>query len=127
MREKSLRKVAIVCFLVGMTMLFLVSKNLELESEPRDIGSITIDDLNKVVRVCGRVTEKFVSDGSHVFLGIRDETGGIKAVIFNDTVENLGRYRIDVYDILEGDELCLRGEVSEWDKEIEIVANWVEI
>jgi len=127
MREKSLRKVAIVCFLVGMAMLFLVSKNLELESEPRDIGSITIDDLNGVVRVCGRVTDKFVSGGDHVFLKIRDETGGIKAAIFNDTAENLGRYNIDVYDVLEGDELCVRGEVSEWNKEIEIVANWVEI
>ena len=127
MRERSLRKVAIVCFLAGMVMLFIVSKNLELESEPTDIGSITIDDLNRVVRVCGRVTEKSVSDGSHVFLRVRDETGGIKAAIFNDTAENLGRYRIDVYDVLEGDELCVRGEVSEWNKEIEIVANWVEI
>ncbi|MBU4267163.1 MAG: OB-fold nucleic acid binding domain-containing protein [Candidatus Altiarchaeales archaeon] len=127
MRERSLRKVAIVCFLAGMVMLFLVSRNLELESKPMDIGDITIDDLNRAVRVCGRVTEKFVSDGDHVFLGIRDETGGIKAAIFNDTAENLARYRIDVYDVLEGDELCVRGEVSEWEREIEIVANWVEI
>ena len=127
MRERSLRKIAIICFLAGMVMLFLVSRNLELESEPRDIGSISIDDLDRAVRVCGRVTEKSVSDGGHVFLGIRDETGGIKAVIFNDTAENLGRYRIDVYDVLEGDGLCLRGEVSEWNREIEIVANWVEL
>ncbi len=127
MRERSLRKVAMVCFLAGMVMLFLVSRNLELESEPRDIGSITIEDLNRAVRVCGRVTDKSVSGGRHVFLEIRDESGGIKAAIFNDTAENLGRYRIDVYDVLEGDEVCIRGEVSEWNKEIEIVANWVEI
>jgi len=127
MREKSLRKIAIICFLAGMLMLFLVSRNLELESKPTDIGSITIDDLNRAVKVCGRVTDKSVSDGSHIFLGIRDRSGGIKAVIFNDTAENLGRYRIDVYDVLEGDEVCIRGEVSEWNKEIEIVANWIEI
>jgi len=127
MREKSLRKIAIVCFLVGMAMLFLVSKNLELESKPTDIGDITVDDLNRVVRVCGRVTEKSVSGGRHVFLEIRDDSGGIKTAIFNDTAENLARYKIDVYDVLEGDELCVRGEVSEWKNEIEIVANWVEI
>ena len=125
MRERSLRKVAIVCFLAGMVMLFIVSKNLELESEPTDIGSITIDDLNRVVRVCGRVTEKFVS-GGHVFLKVRDDTGGIETAVFNNTAENLKRYGVDVYDILEGDELCVRGEVDEWKREIEIVADWVE-
>lgn len=126
MREKSLRKIAIVCFLAGMVMLFLVSRNLELESKPTDIGSITIDDLDRAVKVCGQVTEKYLSGDGHLFLRIRDNSGSIKAVLFSDEVENLRRYGIDLYDVLEGDRLCLRGEVSEWEREIEIVANWVE-
>jgi len=124
MREKSLRKVAIVCFLVGMAMLFIVSRNLE--PEPESIGDIGVDDFGSKVKVCGRVSDKFVS-GGHVFLRVRDGTGGIKTAIFNDTADNLKRYGIDVHDVLEGDELCVRGKVDEWKREIEIVADWVEI
>jgi len=125
MREKTLRNIALVCFMAGLIMLFFVSRNLE--SEPTRIGDITIDDLDSIVRVCGRVTGKSISKDEHIFLRIRDETGGIKAVIFKDDVENLKRYKIDAYDVLEGDEICIRGEVKEWEKEIEIIVDWIEV
>ncbi len=126
MRERTLRKIAIICFLAGILMLFLVSRKLEMESEPERIGDITVEDINNQVRICGKVTNKFVSGKGHIFLRLEDETGSIRAAIFNDTAGNLRRYGINVYDVLEGDEVCLRGKVSEWKKELEIVANWVE-
>lgn len=127
MREKTLRNITVICSIVGLIMLFLISKNLELELKPTNIGDITIDDLEKVVKICGTVTDKFVSKNKHIFLRIRDDTGDIKVVIFKNDAENLKRFKIDVYNLGNGDEICVHGLVKEYEKEIEIVCNWIEI
>lgn len=127
MREKTLRNIAVICSIVGLIMLFLISRNLELESKPTNIGEITVDDIGENVRICGEITSKFVSKKGNIFLRLMDETGGIPVVIFENTAEKLKRYKIDAYEINKGDEICITGDVDEWEDKIEVKCKKIEL
>lgn len=71
MEEKNLRNIALICSLVGLTILFYVSTTSNSEVK---IGEITIEDLGKNLKTCGEVANKRASN-NHVFFDIRDKTG----------------------------------------------------
>lgn len=114
MKEKSLLYVSIICSLVGLALLYFLSQTIELKAT--DIKQITADDVGKNVKVCGNITSKFVSNNKHVFLKIEDTTGRIDAVVFNSTAESFG-----AYDVGKGDEVCIIGQVSEYQNGLEII------
>ena len=119
MREKDLRNLAVFCSVLGLVMLFYISGNLELERT--DIGDITARDVGGAVEVCGRISTRFVSKSDNIFLDLRDETGRIKVVIFSNTAGNLKRFGIDAYGLTEGDEVCVAGNIDDYEGEIEII------
>lgn len=124
MEEKTLRNIAVFCSISGLVILFVVSERLELQKT--GIGEITIEDLGKNVRICGIIDNKFVSKNEHIFLRIRDETGDINVVIFNDTSKNLGRYNVYPYKLERGDTCCILGYIDEYKDEIEIIGRKLE-
>lgn len=122
--QKTLRNLAIACSSIGLILLFFISQTLEVK--PTNIGEITIDALGKTVRICGTIENKFVSQGNHTFFDLRDNTGKIKAVIFKRTAENLEKYKVNVFQLKNGDKICITGEVDEWEHELEVKAERIE-
>lgn len=123
--QKTLRIVAITCSFFGLFLLFLISQTLDLQETK--IGEITVDDLGKTVRVCGRVEQKFVSQGGHTFFDLRDKTGKIKVVVFNKTAYQMQKFKVDLFQLKNEDGLCLVGEVNEWKYELEIITKKIEL
>jgi DNA/RNA endonuclease YhcR with UshA esterase domain len=124
MEEKLLLKISIGCALIGLVILFWVSRNLELATNK--IGEITIEDLGKNVKVCGKIASKSESKTNHVFLRLQDDTGNIDVVIFNSTAENARKLGIDPYQLKKYDSICVTGSVDEYKEKLEIIAKKIE-
>jgi len=125
LNEKTLRNLALFCSFLGLILLFFVSQSLELKSIP--INEITIEDIGKTVKICGTVENKVVSSGNHTFFSLRDESGQIKIVFFNQISEKLKKFKINVSHSQNGDKICLIGEVDEWNWELEVKGKKIEL
>lgn len=123
--QKTLRMVAITCSLLGLLLLFLISQTLQLQETK--IKDITIDDLGKKVRVCGIIENKFVSQNNNLFFDLKDGSGKIKAVVFNKTIHQMKKFKLNLSKLKNGDSLCLLGEVNEWNYELEIITKKIEL
>ena len=116
MKEKNLFKLALVCSLVGLVVLFFVSEKIEVEEI--DVGKITSTDIGKEVRVIGRVER--ISDTEKVmFLEVgQEKVETVSVVLFK---EDRG------IRLKEGDYIELLGEVDDYKGEINIIANAVKV
>ncbi len=123
--EKTLRNLALISSSLGLLLLFFVSQNLE--PEITKIGEITPESLGSNVKVCGIIENKFVSSGNHTFFDLKDESGKIKVVVFESISENLEKFEINVLQLGDGDEICVLGEVDEWEWELEVKAKKIEL
>lgn len=125
MNEKNLRDVAIICSLVGLIILFFISQNLDMERT--NIGEISVDELGRVVKICGFAKDKFISKKENIFFNLKDETGEIKVVIFKNTAKSIKKkFEMNLYELDEIDEFCVIGEVNEYKREIEVIGKRVE-
>lgn len=118
MEERLLRNISIICSLVGLALLFFLSKTIELK--PTDISQITYEDIGKNVKVCGEVASKFVSKNNHVFLQVQDKNGIISIVIFNNTAKKLNLN-------LDSKKVCITGTVDEYKEKLEIIAKDIQV
>lgn len=116
MEEKLIRNVSIICSVVGLVVLFFISKNFQLSQT--DIEKITYEDTGKVVRVCGEVSSKHASKTGHQFLKLKDSTGSVDIVIFNTTAKKFN---------LDSDNICVTGTVDEYENKLEIIAKDVKV
>lgn len=114
MREEFLLQISIACSLAGLALLFFISQTMELEQT--SIGKIIPDDIGKNVKVCGEIISKSESKTKHVFLQLRDDSGKIELVIFNNTAEKLNAYELN-----KQDRICVVGLVDEYQDKLEIV------
>lgn len=109
--EETAVKLAIVCSLAGLVLLYFSS--VWIEPVQTRIGDMTIEDVGSTFMVCGNLTSRHVSKG-HVFLTIADESGSMKLVFFNSTVQSVKTRGFDIYD-LPGS-LCVQARVEEYPK-----------
>jgi len=129
--EKILRNVSILVSLIGLISLFLISRTLE--QKVINIGEISVNDIGRRVYVCGKIDSKFVSKSKHIFLSLKDKTGKIKVVIFNNTAMKLFSQGIDVFSINQNtdqntdEKICVYGKVDLYKNELEIICENVEI
>lgn len=105
------RLVFSVCILVAVIGILLQSF-----SSVREVDYLYPDLVGEEVLVRGVVQSKRVSDG-HVFLVVN----GFNAVIF----EKEARASSIPYFLLDGDQVFLRGEVRDYDGELELVVSEV--
>ncbi|MDI6807162.1 MAG: OB-fold nucleic acid binding domain-containing protein [Candidatus Aenigmarchaeota archaeon] len=119
MSEKFLLRISIVCSLAGLVLLFFISQTLELP--PTAINLLTIDDIGKNIKICGEITSRFVSKTNHVFLQLKDDTGKIDVIIFNNTAEKLNAYE------LNQSKICVIGSVDEYENKLEIIVKKIEV
>jgi DNA/RNA endonuclease YhcR with UshA esterase domain len=118
MKENIIRNVSIVCSIVGLAVLFFLSKAIQLNQT--DINKISYEDVGKNVRICGELASKYSTKAGHQFLKIKDSTGSITAVIFNTTAKKFDLNSIDK-------KICVTGNVDEYENRLEIIAKNIQV
>jgi DNA/RNA endonuclease YhcR with UshA esterase domain len=113
MKEKTLLKTALVVSLVGVLVLFFISKFVEVEE--RYIGDITIEDLDKNVKVIGTVSK--VIDTEKVMIMDVSQPQNLKVVVFKDKDISLKK----------GDYIEVLGKVEEYEGELEIIGDRIRL
>jgi len=113
MKEKSLLKVALVCSLAGITALFFISEFIEVEE--RDIGEITIDNLDENVKVIGTVSSVINTDKALIMDVIQPQK--VKVVVFKEEEINLRK----------GSYIEVLGKVQEYEGEPEIIGDRIRL
>lgn len=112
MEESTLRKLAALCAVAGLAVLYYASIQIRACA---DIDSITIDDVGKGFRACGTITGMTVSN-NHIFFDVQDETGSIRFVIFNTSAIKLNETGISPYSLKEGTGISATGVADEYPK-----------
>ncbi len=113
MKEKTLFKTALIVSIVGVAVLFFISDFSELGET--DIQEITIDDLDKNVKVIGAVTK--VIDTDKVIIMDIAQQEELKVVVFKDKNVSLKR----------GDYIEVLGTVEEYKGELEIIGDRIRL
>jgi len=116
MEEKLIRNISIISSVAGLAVLFLISKNFQLNQT--DIVKLGYEDVGKIVRVCGEVSSNYSSKTGHQFLKLKDSTGSINIVIFNTTAKKFN---------LNSDSICVVGTVDEYENRLEMIAKDVKV
>jgi len=114
MKARTIRNTAVACSVIGLLIVLFMSRIIELSKT--SVSQITVDDVQKNVRICGKIISKTVSAGQHVFLKLNDNTGIIDVVAFNSSAKSLGAYDVEKYD-----DVCITGEVNEYQNKLEII------
>jgi exonuclease VII large subunit len=118
MKENLIRNISIVCSVVGLVILFFLSRVIQLNQT--NINKISYEDVGKNVKICGELISKYSSKTGHQFLKIKDSTGSITAVIFNTTAKKFDLNSIDK-------KICVIGSVDEYENKLEIIAKNVQV
>jgi len=119
MEEKFIRNISIICSVIGLAVLFFLSKTIELKQT--NINQITPDDTGKNVKVCGNVSSKSISKTNHIFLKLKDNTGSIEIVIFNSTTDKVA------LNFDKNSNICVVGSVDEYKNKLEIIAKNIKV
>jgi len=109
MEEHSMKMLALACSVAGLVILYFSSALMEQAALPADIKALSLDDVGSSAKVCGSVTGLKNSKGNLLFSLADNETNSIHAVIFNSTA-----VRLDASGILNGNSICLLGQIQEY-------------
>lgn len=106
-------KYTLIGFLLSFTLIFYLDNNHELST--KNISDLSLKDLNKNVKIEGRILKQnLIKD--HLFLTINDGTSSIKVIGFY-AKEELYPYS----------QYIIEGKITLYEKELEIIANKIEI
>lgn len=106
-------KTALIVSMVGVIVLFFFSEFSELED--MNIKEITIEDLDKDVKVIGAVTK--IMDTDKVIIMDIAQQDNLKVVVFKD--KNISLKKGDYIEVL--------GTVEEYEGELEIIGDRVRL
>lgn len=113
MKEKNLLKIAFICGILGVVILFLISENTEISE--KDIDKINKDNLEENVKLKGRIT-KITQLDKVTFIEL-EQPSTITVIVFKD--ENLSLYK--------GDDVEIIGEIEEYEGELEVIAERIRV
>ena len=76
--------------------------------------------VGKIVNVTGQVRGVF-RNGGHVFFTLQDETGSVKVVLWEDTLDALKIKGVDIESIKDGAHINIVGSVQIYRGELEVI------
>ncbi|MBI4173324.1 MAG: OB-fold nucleic acid binding domain-containing protein [Candidatus Aenigmarchaeota archaeon] len=126
MKESTLKAACLASALAGLLLLFLVSS--AAVSSRTGIVGITLDHAGRTVKICGSVDSLRISNG-HMFFNVDDDSGRLRAVIFNGTAAKLGTSTLAISQPDGNPATCFIGVVSEYPKgsgQVELVVTRIE-
>lgn len=115
MKEKTLLKIALICSLVGIIILFIVSDNLVIQEI--DISKLNEVELETTVKIIGRI-EKVSDTDKLMFLTIgQEKVETVSVLLFKDS---------DI-SLKQGDYVEITGTIEDYEGEREVIANKVRL
>lgn len=115
MDDRSLLKLCLFCSVLGLVILFFGIQ--QIEAKIIGIENINQEEVGRLVSVQGTVESRYYN-GQHLFFTIKDGTGKIKVVIFENMFSRLG---LEPSEIEKGMNLRIEGEVKKYEGELEII------
>ena len=111
MKEKTLLKVAIICALIGVFILYIVSENITIDET--SISNIEKEQIGNDVKVKGVVKDAF--NGEKVSIITITQPDDMKVVVYGNV------------NLKEGDYIEVIGEIDEYNGELEVIGNRVRV
>ena len=115
MQEKTLLKIALICSLLGLLILYLISNDIEIKE--KNIEKITIDNKDEFVKLNGIVNN--VIDTEKVTLIKILQPQEITVVLFKNENKTM--------PIQQGNEVEVIGKVDEYKGKMEIIADRLRV
>jgi|TARA_B100001964_G_C14179906_1_gene575687 DNA/RNA endonuclease YhcR with UshA esterase domain len=115
MKEKTLLKVALICSLLGLLILYLISGNIEIKE--KNIEKITLENKDEFVKLRGIVNN--VVDTEKVTIMEITQPQQITVVLFKDENKTM--------PIQQGNEIEIIGKVDEYEGKMEIIADRLRV
>ena len=112
MKENTLLKIAIICSLIGLVVLYFISAKIEISDYKPSLPSKNIGD---DVKLEGTIT-KITAKDSVVFIELKQENN-VNIVMFTDSNP----------EIKEGNVVEIIGKVQQYNSQNEIIANKIRI
>jgi len=113
MKEKTLFKIALLCTIVGVVVLFFFSKGVKIDETT--IDRINVEDVDKQVTIKGVVTK--VIDLESVMILEVTQPSAITVVLFKE----------EGIDIMKGDDVEVTGKIEEYQGKPELIGNVVVV
>lgn len=115
MKEKTLLKLALICSLSGIIVLFFISERISIKEI--DISKINEEETGKIVKLVGRIES--VNDANKtIFLEIgQEKVEKVAVILFKDSDLALAK----------GDYVEITGSIEDYEGEREIIASRVRI
>ena len=104
-----------MCSLIGIIALYYISENSVVSN--KNIGKITLDDVNKNIKVEGIVKVLFEND--KVTILTIEQPQETKVVMFKSKNESIG--------IFEGNKIEVIGKIDEYEGNLEVIADRVRV
>ena len=114
MKEKTLLKIALICSLLGLLILYLISGSIEIKE--KNIEKITLENKDEFVKLRGIVSN--VVDTEKVVIMEITQPQEITVVLFKDK---------EPVNIQQGNEVEVIGKVDEYEGKLEIIADRLRI
>ncbi len=118
MNERSLMKISVIGVSISLVILYIITS--QSFSFHVKIGDIDKSFIGKTVNVTGEITGMFKSKG-HVFFDLKDDTGNIKVVLWNDTLELLDINNVNISEIRDGKRINIIGNIQLYKGELEVL------
>lgn len=113
MKENTLLKIALICSLAGLIILYFISAKIEAKDYKPNLLNKNIGDDVKLNGVVAKITDK----GSVIFIEVNQQSP-ITAVLFTDE---------DNLKLNTGDNVEVVGEVQEYNGKNEIIAKKIRV
>lgn len=113
MKEKTLLKIALLCSVVGIVLLFLVSENIEIDEKA--IDKINMDNIGDYVKIKGQLS-KIIDTESVMILTIQ-QPSQITVVLFKKRP----------IELREGNYVEVIGKIEDYEGKTEIIADKIRV
>ena len=108
MQEKTLLKLALICSLVGILLLFFISNNIDVNEKV--ISELEGNDVDSSVRINGVVTS-FQNRGSVILIDVA-QLEKMQVVVFNSN-----------FTLNKGDSVEITGKIGEYEGNNQLIAD----
>jgi len=115
MKEKTLLKIALITSIIGLSLLYFISENIEIKE--KNIEKITIDNIDEFVKIEGIVNN--LIDTEKVTIIKITQPQEITVVLFKNENKTI--------PIQQGDRVEIIGKVDEYEGKLEVIADRLRV
>jgi len=113
MKEKLLLRIALLCAIMGVVLLFIVSENIEIDE--KDINKINMDSIGEYVKIKGTINQ-LIETEEVMILNI-EQPSEITVFLFKNKQIHLA----------EGNYIEVIGKIEDYKGETEIIADKIRV